>query len=1100
MDFNDLARSGTAPEPSKVKGNQMAGQTLSLRPKTRSADNDMQDFRIELRTNKFSYQSKNYTNDTAFDNGAADNQSDEFIRAMESYQADFESWSRGRTDYDPNGASSPNARQGTAVGGRRSAKDGKKVQSSALSAYTQNIPQIVLQTSKKPPKAISASSPRSTREQKTDVKADIRAVYGADYMDRGSVSGQRPRSQKQSGTSSPISPKPTQAFTFPEESIISSSERQEFVSTSQSSDFEQSHTKSAPSSASRLRANVAQNAANMSAANTNTATTVIKPFSIRKAAPSTSSGPRPTTRPFSHTEGVRTSVSQGATAGTPAPRPSLDTPTSSSSSKRVTRKSATNAGNPSGSLLKSSLVPGTSTRSASGRGERSTSKDSESDGTDYIENDSNTDFSDTSEYIAKQRAADASARKHTQDAHGHGQPAAPIGIAASVNIVKFQSSSTSSDNRDNKPPLSGKSPVKDTTAKRAYSQSPTLYLDGLNLGKVDSDQALLDIIQDTDNLECSFDESPILAAYLQQKSHTSHAASQQQEPSVSESSTRPQSRKLYLGAEKEAASNTAFSPKENKTSSYKTAPRSAGARYPVPHAPKTTTSSNGETGTSSSSMIDGPAPPLRKMSSFNEIIPQSRKWHEIPPSNNLPDQRPPSRQSSAFPVHLADEPSGNKALSARTDENKLSKRTSSPTTTAKGGIASPPVRPSMRWDQVDLGEDEDYEGEIEEALHQDDTLSDTGSVDENPTKFSGKSNYSSNSAKNNAPTSTRASPTQIGQALGSQSPAGHQAVAPARTHIGIVRSAPPTEDRPDTAVGADLYAPEYATIQRPPSRQKIAAQHLFEGGPPPPSRAGTVTADASRGSRAVTAGNPVSEAQPMSRSTTRPSTSHYNPRDDGFTELDTDEAAAVPFVIKFNSSEANDFEEFDLDELALSPSRSQIQYDRDSMPRRKSQNNASGHSRSPSNTSNNWADLVDDGLSHQHGSTSPGYRPQTIGGSAKAPRLLGVIPPSSLAPPRTKSAGEGLRSPGIPLRREGNNYLLAQQPHAPAGGVLQSRGAAAGYGTHVLRENIKAGLGDYTAGPPPNRALNSGWTEASHSHVSPRAQVSFKIFDYTIQN
>lgn len=1066
MDFNDLARSGTAPEPSKAKANQMAGHALPLRPKTRSAENDMQDFRIELRTNKINYQQYNYPADEGnCHDDPADNQSNEFIRAMESYQADFESWSRGRTDFDPSGMSNSNARQGTAIGGRRSAKDGKKVQSSALSAYTQNIPQIVLQTSKKSSKP--TSSPRTTREQKTDVKADIRAVYGADITERINGPSPRPRSQKQSttGASNPNSPKVSEAFSFPEEAGPPSPERREFVSNSQSADYEPNISKTTPSSASRLRASVAQHSSDAYPVNTATAA-AIKPFSIRKAVPSTSSGSRQVTRPFSHTEGVRTSVSQGATAGTPVPRASLDTPTSSSSSKRVARKSATNTGSTPASLLKSSLVPGGSTRGTSGRSDRCASNKGSESEADYIENDSNTDFSDTSEHIAKQRASDQK---------GASQGVVSVGIAGAGNIPKFHSSSTSSDNRDNKPPLAGKSPTKDNPTMRGYSPSPTLYLDNLNLGKVDSDQALLDIIQDTDNLECSFDESPILAAYLQQKSHTSHATSQKENP-VPDGSTRPQSRKLYLGAEKEVANHTTFSPKDTKAPSYKTAPRSAGARYPVPHAPKatTTTSSSGaDTVTTSSSGFEGPAPPLRKMSSFNEIIHQSRKWHEIPPSSNLPDQRPPSRQSSAFPVHLADEPSGNKTVSVRADENKLSKRTSSPTTAARG-VASPPVRPSMRWDRVDLDHDDNDDGEIEEALHH--VLSDTSSADENPTKYNTKSNAYS-SAKNNASTSSRTSPTT-----------GYQAVAPARTHIGIVRAAP-VEDRPDTAVGADLYTPEYPTIQRPPSRQKIAAQHLFEGGPPPPSRAGTVTADATRSSRAATAGNPTTDSQPMSRSATRPSTSHYNPRDDGFTELDTDEAAAVPFVIKFNSSEANDFEEVDLDELAINPSRSQANYDRDTGPRRKSQSNAPGHSRSPSNTSNNWADFADEGLAM----ASPGYRPQTIGSSVKAPRLLGVIPPTGLAPPRTKSAGEVLvRSPGVPLRREGNNAMVSpqQQPHAPAGSTSLGRNVGPGtYGNHVLRENIKAGLSDYTAGPPPHRALNSGWTDAPSSHGSPRAQV-----------
>ena len=95
MDFNDLARSGTAPEPAKVKSSQITGSTMGIRPKTRSAENDMYDFNIDLRTNKLSNQKQTFEQDDMFmkeERGEfrRTQEEEEYIKAIASFQADVE--------------------------------------------------------------------------------------------------------------------------------------------------------------------------------------------------------------------------------------------------------------------------------------------------------------------------------------------------------------------------------------------------------------------------------------------------------------------------------------------------------------------------------------------------------------------------------------------------------------------------------------------------------------------------------------------------------------------------------------------------------------------------------------------------------------------------------------------------------------------------------------------------------------------------------------------------------------------------------------------------------------------------------------------------
>lgn len=1100
LDFNDLARSGTAPEASKSKTSQINSSSMAARPKTRSTENDMQDFNMDLRTNRLSSQKADYGNDDPF---IFDDMDEEANEAMQAY---FEDMIIARQELD---LSTPNSAGGGRISaaGRRSSKESKKPPSShyaALSAYTQNVPQIILQTSKKGSKT-ATSSPRAVREPKADVRADIRAVYGVDVLERAAASAQRPRSQKPSNSTSSGQPRTLDDVTVTNNARDT---EQGFAQSSPPNDgdvYATSNTSTGrSSSASRLRANVSgQSSNNNGVANGNSPTGAagmvgMKPFSVRKAAPSTSSGPRQATvpRPFSHTDGVRTSVSQGSSN-----RASLDTPTSSSSSKRVAKKSAGSSG-PS-PLLKSSLAPSSyrsgvkaseSTRSESSRG--SGDLNSDRDGSEGALPADHPNYLDVQEYAdeiptSREDSGVSEGRYQQKSTAPPGRGPAERASSHSAKVT-----STRKPQETQSPPLYGghstgalkKSPPdnmrdsptnpsyktqsKETHSGRGYSRSPTMNMDGSNMNKYDSEGVFLDIIQDADGMECSFDDSPILAAYVQQQ-ESRNAQFVVNVEDRKDPNSRPQSRKLYLGAEKDSSSTSPSGAK-----SYKTAPRSAGARYSVPDSPHESRSDH----------LDPSQVPLRKMSSFNELIPQTRKWNEI---NHLPDMRPPSRQSSAFPVHLADEPGT--ARHAESNSGVSNSKTAKASITNAPARALPPGVSSMRWEKGD--QDEEYVEEedlpLDEAHNDCDVESSPPSEDEashlDEAVYHSTSNASGTTTASNVITSNSSvnvAPYHVGAYIIPVT-APVPVVTPAKEHISIIRS--PLEEDTDSVNGS-MYS-SY-TSQRPPSRQKIAAQHLFEG-MPPPSRLGSEKE--TRGKTAPVY-EPVQSDMPPdlshSRSNTvRPSTHHYNPRDDGFTDLDVNDAN-VPFIIKFNTEISPDHHHNHHEDSRNAP------YDR---PHRKSANNlplalnnpgtmTNSHSRSSSSASNNWEYLETEGLL----TPLSAHRPQTVQAGQKAPRLLGLFPSTataysnSAAPTaRSKSAGEGIKSPSVPLRREGNNYLISQQPHAPlpstlASGASHSRGLAPG--GHKSSE--------YTAGPPVNRSYNSGWTDADPVRTNPRTLVS----------
>lgn len=188
MDFSDITRSGTAP-PSKPKPYFTGLVNLGARPKTRAVDNDIQDTNSELRVNRVKAPGQQYNRDAGpnevmetvisslSENGEADGAGGGAKRAP----------SRGRTSKDPK-------------------RTGQNNLVSGLSAYTQNIPNIVLNASKKANKPNSAFSPRTAGKEHKNINQinELRAAYGADILlgrgERPALPA-RPKSMKTQGQS-----------------------------------------------------------------------------------------------------------------------------------------------------------------------------------------------------------------------------------------------------------------------------------------------------------------------------------------------------------------------------------------------------------------------------------------------------------------------------------------------------------------------------------------------------------------------------------------------------------------------------------------------------------------------------------------------------------------------------------------------------------------------------------------------------------------------------------------------------------------------------------------------------------------------------------
>mmetsp|Transcript_9333 Transcript_9333/g.14066 ORF Transcript_9333/g.14066 Transcript_9333/m.14066 type:complete len:892 (+) Transcript_9333:226-2901(+) len=144
-------------------------------------------------------------------------------------------------------------------------------------------------------------------------------------------------------------------------------------------------------------------------------------------------------------------------------------------------------------------------------------------------------------------------------------------------------------------------------------------------------------------------------------------------------SQRPQSRKLYLGS-----GGTSSGPDSDALSgSALRAPRSAGAMprhrlSPESHRTDTAESPQGD-------------PTLSAAASFGGFAKPSNPWHGTVVNY---DERPPSRQRSAFPIHLADMESALRRGSARNGERKTAFCESTDTSDKAASIAVPAAPPT----------------------------------------------------------------------------------------------------------------------------------------------------------------------------------------------------------------------------------------------------------------------------------------------------------------------------------------------------------------------------------------------------------------------
>ncbi len=236
-------------------------------------------------------------------------------------------------------------------------------------------------------------------------------------------------------------------------------------------------------------------------------------------------------------------------------------------------------------------------------------------------------------------------------------------------------------------------------------------------------------------------------------------------------STRPQSRKLYLGSEKTQRSlNSPSSTAAAIVSVTSKAPRSAGARYVATSPMKGAEEESGDE--------DPTKPHLRRLSSYNDL----QRGHPWSAEDHLPVRRPPSRQSSAFPVHLADD---NSKAAVHVTPNVLPSSAVSPSL-------------SKRWQQQ---QDQDSSLNLVNDLDNKDHL---GIMSAPPT------------ASLIVPTTASLmKPTP--PILPNTEPRMVKKTKPIATPANIVDG----EDATSVHSSGTLD-------NRPPSRQKIAAQHLFD--------------------------------------------------------------------------------------------------------------------------------------------------------------------------------------------------------------------------------------------------------------------------------
>eukprot|EP01033_Poteriospumella_lacustris_P006270 gene6272-4504_t len=628
---------------------------------------------------------------------------------------------------------------------------------------------------------------------------------------------------------------------------------------------------------------------------------------------------------------------------------------------------------------------------------------------------------------------------------------------------------------------------------------------------------------------------------------------------------RPQSRKLYLGNERGSRPTPTIK-----------APRSAGARYgtysPLKGSEATTES------TTNSSTNNNPAEvrkgAMKRLGSLDNL--KSQIWEE----EDHVKERPPSRQSSAFPVHLADDghptttdmatgttSNASTALSAPNSATKNRKRNSSGTPT-RGILAAlePESESPTLINKFGGPSPQRGGGGVGGPLAIDNAISSSlsgspGTIPVVPVMVPVMvSALTSNDTDSNVSSGNTVNNNSISISI---SNSNNMYLAP-NTELRSIKKT--RSGGANTAAGGDDEEASVGSAyqKRPPSRQKVAAQHLFDNDPsheaslndssttasstrpistrggsrptlsaqnivptvdlgglsgmnPPLTKPPSTSSSSSRGG--LSARSQINTA----RSLTSRSKMHYDPKDDGFGDLDPMHSS-IPFVINVNygASSQSSIEVIPMGEDTVPASRSSTAAPSSTAPMLSSSQTPQPVSLQQSSPYRKpLTDKVLNGrpritpIVRGDGITGGGHQSLSPALPTSAGSTRSTFPSPYTAPfeppalrPKSVTNGVVLTNSKLATANATNvsaarkKYASAQQAEAEYHAPDTLRSMSAGHGPHHLAVGINApssgGGGSSSSGAMnhpgkvPARAAFGDWTEPD-PRLIPRAQNKFGL-------
>jgi hypothetical protein len=557
---------------------------------------------------------------------------------------------------------------------------------------------------------------------------------------------------------------------------------------------------------------------------------------------------------------------------------------------------------------------------------------------------------------------------------------------------------------------------------------------------------------------------------------------------------RPQSRKLYLGSERGA----------RPTPNIK-APRSAGARYGAYSPLK----GNEEANSNPEEVRKGA---MKRLGSLDNL--KSQIWEE----KDHDTERPPSRQSSAFPVNLADDNVQNRtgaASSASNAPGSASKNRKKPSsgTPARGlmeGDKESPLSNKYSSSSSQRGSNIDVDATISSSL--------SGSPGTVPIPVPAVVPITVTSG------GVPSADIDAGVAS-SANISGISYLSPNKELRSVKKSR--TGSSISTTVD-DEESVNSSYQMRPPSRQKIAAQHLFDdvpvsdaviqenssiGARPNSTRGGSrpgLTNNSSSDGPVIHSNPPVKPPPPSTassrglsarsqisatRALTTRSKLYYDPKDDGFMELDSSNMAA-PIVINVNygSSSQSSIEVISMGDDTNPTLRSTTA---------PAQHQSSPYRKATQPTDRLLTDKVINGRARMNPILRDGNVPITAmpsGGGGRtaystpysAPFEPPVLRPKSVAPGLAIGSSKGGLSGSVSAGKK-KFYATSQPSEADYVGPDTLRSMSAGQGGYYHSSHGNSSHGTHNSGGKvPIRAAFGDWSEPD-PRLIPRAQNKFGL-------